>query len=415
MVSIRQEFPSRAIKDIPATLRAELHRLPVKEMIPRGASVAITAGSRGISNIAEIIKVLVEELRALGAYPFIVPAMGSHGGATAEGQKDVLAHYGITEDYVGAPIKATMEVVEVGVTTEGVPVFLDKYASDADRIVVVNRVKPHTDFKGAIESGLMKMKAIGLGKQKGADTYHRAFVQHGYYQIIVSVAREVLKRCSIAFGVALVEDAHKDTAIIKAIPPQEIEDTERRLLPRAKRMMARLPFREIDILIIDRMGKEISGTGCDTNVIGRTVIPFAKFPPRPKVLRVFVRDLTDETYGNATGIGNVDVTTTRLVQKIDREATYINCISASAPEMARIPPYFDTDEEAFQMAMRTLGLVEPQDAKIVHIVDTLRLEEMEISEALLEEARQKPWITVTGGPQPLSFDAEGMLRSRSGI
>jgi hypothetical protein len=411
MIPIRQEFPSTALKDVPAAVRAELGKLPLQQRIPRGARVAITAGSRGISNMAVVLATLVEELKRVGARPFIVPAMGSHGGATPEGQRSVLEHYGITEENIGAPIRATMEVVKVSTTPEGIPVFLDRYAYEADRIVVVNRVKAHTDFKGSIESGLMKMMTIGLGKQKGADLYHRGFVQHGYYRIIVSVAREVLKRCPVAFGLALVENARKETAIVRAIPSEEIEETERKLLRRAKRLMARLPFDAVDLLIVDRMGKEISGTGCDTNVIGRSVIPFAKFPPKPKILRIFVRDLTDQSYGNATGIGNVDIATTRLVRKIDPQATYMNCISASAPEMARVPPHFDTDQEALHMAFRTLGLVEPQEARIVHIVDTLNLEEMEISEALLAEAQAHPRVRITGPPKPLSFDSEGNLIS----
>ncbi|MBC8247067.1 MAG: hypothetical protein H8E81_05730, partial [Deltaproteobacteria bacterium] len=310
-----------------------------------------------------------------------------------------------------APIKATMKVVQIGATTEGLPVFMDRYAYEADHIAIVNRIKPHTDFKASIESGLMKMMAIGLGKQKGADLYHRGVIQYGYYSIILSVGREILRRCPIAFGLALVENQKDETALIRAVAPDEIEETERRLLRRAKRFLPRIPLDPIDLLIVDRMGKEISGTGMDTNVIARSVFPLFKCPAKPNILRIFVRDLMPQTDGNAVGIGNADFTTKRLVDKIDRQSTYMNSITACEPEVGRIPLYYETDRQVLEAAFRSLGLVEPQNARIVHIADTLRLEEMEISEAMLAEAKTLAGVRIVGKPKPMAFDRNGNLHS----
>jgi len=411
LTRICQEFNTKPIKDIPATVCSELKKLSLRQKITPGSRVAITAGSRGIANMAAVIATVVGELKELGAKPFIIPAMGSHGGATAKGQQKLLAKYGITKESMGAPIKATMKVVQIGTTTEGLPVFMDRYAYEADHIVIVNRIKPHTDFKASIESGLMKMMAIGLGKQKGADLYHRGVIQYGYYSIILSVGREVLRRCPIAFGLALVENQKDETALIRAIAPDEIEETERRLLRRAKRLLPRIPLDPIDLLIVDRMGKEISGTGMDTNVLGRSVFPLFKCPAKPNILRIFVRDLMPQTDGNAVGIGNADFTTKRLVDKIDRQSTYMNSITACEPEVGRIPLYYETDRQVLEAAFRSLGLVEPQNARIVHIADTLRLEEMEISEAMLAEAKIMAGVRIVGKPKPMPFDRNGNLIS----
>ncbi len=411
MVRIRQQFNTTPIGDIPATVRREIEKLRLHTIIRPHANVAITAGSRGIANMSIVLAAVTKALRDLGAKPFIIPSMGSHGGATPEGQRKIIEQYGIKEETVGAPIRSTMEVVQVGSTSEGIPVFLDRHAHEADHIAIVNRVKPHTDFKAPIESGLMKMMAIGLANQHGADLYHRGFVQHGCYPVILSVAREILRRCPVAFGLAIVENQKDETALIRGVLPGGIEETERRLLRKAKRLLPRIPLDRIDLLIVDRIGKEISGTGMDTNVIGRNVIPFAQSAPRPKILRIFVRDLTPQTYGNAVGIGNADFTTKRLVEKIDREATYMNAITACTPETVRIPPYFESDRQAIDTAFKTLGLTEPQKARIVHIVDTLRLEEMEISEAMLDEAGQNSRVRVVGTPRPMAFDGDGNLVS----
>ncbi len=411
MVRIKQHFNTSPVKDIPAEVRAEIARIQPEKIIARGDTVAITAGSRGIANVAVVLGEIVRELKKIGAKPFIIPAMGSHGGATPEGQKKILEHYGITQKTMGVPIKSSLSVVQIGSTPDLIPVYLDRNASKADHIVVFNRVKPHTDFKGKFESGLMKIMAIGLGKQKGADLYHNAIVRQGHYPVFLAVAREIMQHCPIAFGVALVENQRDETQIIRAIPAAEIEATEYQLLRKAKRLFPRIPVDPIDLLIVDRMGKEISGTGMDQNVIGRSVIPYHRPWTQTDIMRIFVRDLTADSEGNATAIGNADFTTKRLVDKIDRHATYMNAVTSSCPEAVRIPPYYDSDREAIDTALKTIGLVEPQNARIVHILDTLRLEEMYVSEVMLAEVENRKDISVIGSPGPMKFDDKGNLVS----
>jgi len=411
MVRIKQHFNTSPIKDIPAKIRSELAGIQPQKIIARGDSVAITAGSRGIANFAVIMAEIVRELKKIGAKPFIIPAMGSHGGATAEGQKKILEHYGITKKTMGVPVKSSLSVVQVGSTPDLIPVYLDRNASKADHIVVVNRVKPHTDFKGKFESGLMKMMVIGLGKQKGADHYHNVIVRRGHYPVFLSVAREMLQRCPVAFGVALVENQRDETQIIRAIPAAEIEATEYQLLRKAKRLFPRIPVDPIDLLIVDRMGKEISGTGMDQNVIGRSVIPYHRPSIKNDIMRIFVRDLTADSEGNATAIGNADFTTKRLVDKIDHHATYMNAITSSCPEAARIPPYYDSDREVIDTALKTIGPVGAQNTRIVHILDTLRLEEMYVSEVMLPEVEKRKDISVIGSPGPMKFNDKGNLVS----
>lgn len=411
MIRIRQNFNTNSIQDIPEAVRSEIAKIKPREIIAPGNSVALTVGSRGIANLAVVLAELVSELKKIGAKPFIVPAMGSHGGATGEGQKKIIEHYNITEDTLDAPIKSSMEVVEIGSTPDGVPVLLDQNASRADHIIVVNRVKPHTDFKGEIESGLMKMMAIGLGKQKAADHYHNVFMRLGHYHVLTTVAREIIRQCPIAFGLALVENQRDETEIIQAIPANQIEETERELLIKAKDLLPRIPFDPIDLLIVDEMGKDISGTGMDQNVIARTVIPYHQVPTNPKITRIFVRDLSAGSEGNATAIGNADFTTKRLVDKIDRHATYMNAITSSCPEAVRIPPYYDSDREVIEAALNTIGDIEPQKARIVHILNTLKLEEMMISEAMVSVAEQLDNVSIIGSPDQMKFDAQGNLIS----
>ena len=411
MVRIQQHFNTSPIEDIPAKVRTELAGIQPQNIIGRGDTVAITAGSRGIANLAVIMAEIVRELKKIGAKPFIIPAMGSHGGATPEGQKKILEHYGISKKTMGVPVKSSLSVVQVGCTPDLIPVYLDRNASKADHIVVVNRVKPHTDFKGKFESGLMKMMVIGLGKQKGADHYHNVIVRRGHYPVLLSVAREILQRCPIAFGVALVENQRDETQIIRAIPAAEIEATEYQLLKKAKRLFPRIPVDPIDLLIVDRMGKEISGTGMDQNVIGRSVIPYHRPSIKNDIMRIFVRDLTADSEGNATAIGNADFTTKRLVDKIDHHATYMNAVTSSCPEAVRIPPYYDSDREAIDTALKTIGPVEPQHTRIVHILDTLRLEELYVSEVMVPEVEKRKDISVIGSPGPMKFDYKGNLVS----
>jgi hypothetical protein len=409
MLRVRQSFARPRVADIPAAVARTLEaaRLPVK----RGDTVAVGAGSRGIANIDAVVGATVRWLREQGARPFVFPAMGSHGGGTPEGQLSVLEHYGITEATMGCPIRATMDVVQVGEAL-GLPVWLDRYAAEADWIGLVNRVKLHTDFKGEIESGLFKMMTIGLGKHRGAIQYHRANIHHGYETVITSVGREMLARVRIGFGLAVVENGYDETAHVEAFAPGDLEAGERRLLKQAREWMARLPFSPIDVLVVEQIGKNISGSGMDTNVIGRPSNPHEPFPADPKILWIVVLDLTDESYGNATGIGNADFTTRRLVERIDMKPTLINCITACAPNGAKIPATYETDREAVEAALSCIGLMPPDRARVVRIRNTLMLGELEVSEAFAPELARRPDVTVLGDPVPLSFDAAGRLSAR---
>ena len=408
MIRVRQTFARPRVEDIPRTVAERLQAagLPIK----RGDTVAVGAGSRGIANIDTIVKATVRYLLDLGARPFVFPAMGSHGGGTAEGQLSVLAHYGITAATMGCPLRATMDVIQVGEAL-GLPVWLDRYASEADWIGLVNRIKPHTDFKGTIESGLFKMMTIGLGKWHGAVQYHRANVNHGYETVITGVGREMLGKARIGFGLGVVENGYDETALIEAFSAQELEAGERRLLKSAREWMARLPFSPIDVLIVEQIGKNISGSGMDTNVIGRPTNPFEPFPADPKILWIVALDITDESYGNATGLGNADFTTRRLVDKIDMKATLINCITACAPWGARIPATYETDREAIETALSCIGLTPPDKARVIRIRNTLMLGEVEVSEAFAAEVDRRHDLTRLGD-NPLDFDAAGRLLTR---
>jgi hypothetical protein len=409
MVRVRQTFPRPRVSDIPKAVADTLGAAALR--VKRGDTVAVGAGSRGIANIDTIVRATVDWLKERGARPFVFPAMGSHGGGTAEGQLSVLEHYGITDATMGCPVRATMEVVQVGEAL-GLPVWLDKLASEADWIGIVNRVKPHTDFKGTIESGLFKMMTIGLGKHKGAIQYHRANIHHGYETVITSVGREMLAKSRIGFGVGVVENGYDETAHIEAFSPEALEAGERRLLKSAREWMARLPFSPIDVLVVEEMGKNISGSGMDTNVIGRPSNPHEPFPNDPKILWIVALDLTEESYGNAVGIGNADFTTRRLVEKIDMKPTLINAITACAPGGAKVPATFDTDREAIETALSCIGLTPPEKARVIRIKNTLMLGEIEVSEAYMPEVAKRPDLTPIGEPVPLPFDAAGRLVPR---
>ena len=409
MVRIKQHIEAPVINDVSAAVQAELDRIDAASLVKSGDRIAITGGSRGVANIDIVVKATVDYLKELGAQPFVVPAMGSHGGATAEGQRDVLAHYGISEDTVGAPIEATMETVEIGRTADGLPVLLDRNAAEADGIVPVNRIKAHTDFKGSIESGLLKMMAIGLGKQRGANMYHRAFFHHGFEHVILTVGGLMLDSGRVVFGLGLVENAHEDTAKVAAMPPDELIRRERELLVEAKDLMGRLPFDTLDLLVIDWMGKNISGTGMDTNIIGRMLQNFEPEPEKPAILRIFVRDLTEESNGNATGVGLADFTTTRLVEKMDRYATYMNGITGLGPQKSKVPFYYDTDREAIEVALNTIGLTPPEEAKVARVDSTLKLATLDISEAFIEDAKLRRDLEIVGEVKSFEFDASDNL------
>jgi hypothetical protein len=409
MALVRQHFPAPVVDDIPGTVTAELERLRLDATIRPGASVALTAGSRGIAHIAAILQAAVAHLKALGAKPFIVPAMGSHGGATSDGQMAILQHYGITEETMGVPVRATMDAVRIGEVMDGVPAYLDGHAYEADHIGVINRIKPHTDYHGVLESGLFKMMAIGLGKQVGASYYHRAFFHYGFDRILTEVGRCVLRTGKVAFGLGILENAYDETARIVGVRPEAMETTEHLLLKEARALMGRLPFERLDLLIVDWMGKNISGTGMDTNIIGRLYQDGQPEPDSPFILRIFVRGLTEESEGNAAAIGLADITTTRLVQQIDREKTYMNAFTSGTPGKMRVPLHFDTDREALAWALNTIGLTPPEKSRTVRIHSTLHIRDVLISESLFDEARGRDDLEIRGEPRAMEFDDEGNL------
>ena len=408
MYRIRQRFDDARVEDIRERVKTELNGLTWSAIRP-GDRVAITAGSRGIANIAQILGAIVDFFKSLEADPFLFPAMGSHGGATADGQVAMLAQLGVTEASVKAPIVSSMETQEIGLTEDNVPVFMDKNALAADHIVVVNRIKSHTKFKAPIESGLMKMMAIGMGKLKGAELYHKAAVPYTFYKIITEAARLVLTKAPVICAVGILENAYGQTAKISALKTAEIESQEKDLLLLSKKMMAKLPFNEIDLLIVDEMGKDISGVGIDPNITGRNRDLLGVFPHPVQVKRLFVCDLTDGSKGNATGIGLADITTQRLVDKIDYAATYKNCITGLSPEKAAVPMHFETDREAIDVALGCVGLVSAAKSKIVRIKNTLRIDTVEVSEAYAETLQQRPDLEIVAGPYPVEFNREGHL------
>jgi hypothetical protein len=411
MLRIRQEFERPRVEDVSRAVHEALKQLDLGRVIKPGHTVALTAGSRGIANIPLVLRSVAGFLKEVGARPFLVPAMGSHGGATAEGQRALLESYGITEEYIGAPIKASMEVVSLGTTAEGFPVVLDKHASGADHIGVVARVKPHTGYHGTIESGLLKMMMIGLGKHAGALAYHRILLEYPFDQVVRSVSRTIRSQAPIAFGLGLVENGYDETAVVEGITPEAFEECEEQLLVRAKRWLAGLPFREADLLIVDEIGKDISGSGMDTNVVGRKrAFKNAPSPEgQPQMRHIFVRGLTEKTHGNATGIGNADFTTSRLVRSMNYRATVINCLTAGYPEGANLPVHFDTDREVLDAALAIIGTRQPQEARIMRIRNTLKLEEVEASEPCLAQLRPASTFAVQGTAWKLGFGSEGNL------
>jgi len=412
MIRVRQNFPQSPPLDIRATLHAEFAK--VRSRVKPGARIAVGVGSRGLTNLRQIVSAVLENLLGAGAQPFIIPAMGSHGGATSEGQREVLAGYGITENAMGVPIRSSLEVRQVGTSAEGAPVFCSVDALAADGIVLVNRVKPHTDFTGTLGSGVLKMCVIGLGKHAGATAMHVLASHIGHEKAIRGMADVILATAPILCGVAILENQFHDTAQLTVLPREEIATAEESLLATARKLMPLLPFDEIDLLIVDRLGKNISGAGMDPNVTGRWVQGYSaslmrEHRPAPFIRRIFVRDLTPETHGNAIGIGLADVTTTRLVRSIDQRATAVNALTALTPNSAKIPIAFDTDREAIERSLASLALPDPGAARIVRVRDTLSLANLEVSESFGAEVRRWADLTTLTAPAEMEFDAEGNL------
>ena len=393
LIKVVQRFAAAKLADVEAEVQCQLAACGVA--IKPGARVAIAAGSRGISNLAQIIRQVVQWVRSQGAEPFIVPAMGSHGGATAEGQRGVLESYSVTEEYVGAPIRSSMSVVELPRGDLPVPLFFDEQAWHADGTIVVNRVKPHTSFHGQYESGLMKMITIGLGKHAQALAIH-ALGLRGLREIMPVAARRILEHGNVVLGLAIVENAYDQTLLVRAIPAVAIPEQEPLLLEIARQHMPRLPVEDLDILIVDEMGKNISGLGMDPNVIGRLRIRGEPEPPGPRVKVIMVRDLTAESHGNAIGVGLADVITRQLFNKIDFQATYENAVTSTFLDRAKIPVIAESDAQALEIAVRACRLIDPAQPRVIRIRNTLRLDELYVSPAVLAEIKDRDTIETAG-------------------
>lgn len=415
MLEVAQSYPPSRKLDFPALLEQQFTETGLREKIKPGMRLAVGVGSRGITNLKEIVTAALDVLIKAGAKPFIVPAMGSHGGATAEGQIEMLASYGVTTQSMGVPIEASMEVKKIGTAFGELEVVFSSPALAADGVVVLNRVKPHTDFRGTLGSGIQKMMVIGFGKQVGANNAHRAAAHRGYEVVLREFAKTILGATPIFCGIALVEDQHHQTAQIEVIRPENIVREEGRLFQKAQSLLARLPIEDIDLLIVDRMGKDISGSGMDTNVIGRDVTGYISSlhpenPITPRVSRIFVRDLTPASSGNGQGIGMADFTTARLVKSLNLQYTYMNALTSLGLLPAKIPIYFDNDRDAIQAALASLAASDLRQLRVVRIADTLNLDRFLASESCLPAINERPGVTTAGQVRNMEFDpADNLL------
>ena len=410
VVKVRQDFPRPRVEDVGEALREQCAKGEIRSRIEPGAEVAITAGSRGIAGIDNVLRSLVGILKDAGAKPFLIPAMGSHGGATAEGQVEILRSLGVTEESVGAEIRSSMEVVEIGKTEGGVPVYMDRIASEADGIVVVGRIKQHTDFRSGVESGLLKMSSIGLGKHAQALALHAHGVK-GIRDYMVEAGKVVYGSGKVLFGVGIVENAYEETAMVEAIPPERVAEREKELLEESANLMPRLPVSDIDVLFVDELGKNFSGTGMDTNVVGRFRILGVEEPESPDVKYLIVGDVSEASHGNALGVGLADFTTRRLFEKVDYEAMNQNVLTSTFVERAKIPMVMENDREALEAAVRCNWGVEPEDTRFIRIPNTLHLRYAYLSENLLDEALANGNVEVVEEAAELDFDESGNLAS----
>ncbi len=411
---VQQHFASFRIEAIENAVNETLEKQSLQKKIRRGERVAIAVGSRGIANLPRIVRSVVRFVSAIGGVPIIVPAMGSHGGATDVGQAELLASFGIDAQSMQCPIDSSMETVQVGTTADGLPIYFDAVAANADHVIVVNRVKPHTRLVGSYESGLVKMMIIGLGKHRGAVSYHQAFQAYDYRldRIAPIVVPMILKSMPITLGLAIVEDAFDQTSIIEAIAPEEILAREPELLKIARTRMPHLPFDHADLLIVDRIGKEISGTGMDTNVVGRKSNDNAAAAKEyPKIRQIFVRRLSEKSAGNASGIGIAEYCRTQVVQDMNVNITRINCLTSGHVTAAAIPMHFDTDREVLEAALTQVSIPDPRVVKWMWIPDTLHLSQVACSEAYWDAAAQREDLHPIDKPQPLCWDEQGNLIS----
>jgi hypothetical protein len=410
---VRQKYPSRALADVDSAARAALDRAPWRSRVRSGMRIAVAAGSRGISNYATVVRAACDHLRALGADAFIFPCMGSHGSATAEGQIAVLRESGITLETMGVPILSDINPVHLGRSPSGMDVYMDRNAHAADAFLLINRVKWHTDFAGTIESGLMKMMAMGIGKPKGAQIYHARAIRAGEYEAAIrDAAGTVLTTGKSLGGVAILEDSYHHTATIETVDAAELPGREEHLLAEVKQWAPSFNVNEIDLLIVDVMGKDVSGAGLDTKVINRSVHGEANiWPGLPKIHRIYVRDISDHSYGNAVGIGMVEAISERLASKIDWAPTRVNALTASTPRNIRLPLTFATDREATLTLLGTVGLSSPAEARIAWIYNTLELANLAVTSNLFDEMRSRIDLEIRAKNVPLQFDSAGQLTS----
>jgi hypothetical protein len=410
---IRQRFEAQPELDVPGEAGRLLRPALEKAALPAKARVAIAVGSRGINHLASIVRAVVQEIQGAGGLPFIVPAMGSHGGATPSGQEKLLAGYGISESALGVPIAASMETDLVDTTPNGFPVHLSREVRRADAVVLVNRIKPHTDFSGRYGSGLIKMLVVGLGKHAGAAAFHAAASRHGYERVLLEMATACQRHLPLLGGLATLENARHECAQLHFLPAADLLDQEPPLVAAAARLMPRLPVDDIDVLVVDEIGKNISGTGMDPAVIRRHVNGYlsslAQDDPRPRIRRIVVLGLSPASGGNAIGIGMADFTTTRLVRAMDAHVTATNALTALSIQAAKIPLHFDSDREALAAAIRSLALADPAQARVVRIANTLDLETLEISEACAGVLAGNPALERISDPLPPAFDRDGNL------
>ncbi len=409
-ILLRQVFPPSDDVDLYVAVRRALEESNLLQPVRAGRRVLITAGSRGISQIPRALQAAVDVVREQGGEPFIMPSMGSHGGGTGPGQVEMLAHLGVNEASVGAPIHKDMEPREVGRATDlDAPVYADAAALEADYILLLNRIKEHTDYIGETESGLLKMAVVGLGRRMGAESMHRLAVNIGFQRSIHSMARVLFDRLPVLGGVALLEDKRNSPRRAEAVTVEEIFRREPELLEESKRFKAALPFSQLDLLVVDEIGKEISGTGMDTKVIGRIMNIYEKEPESPRITRIFLRNVTEVSGGNAIGIGMADFVQLRAVERMDRSVTEINCITANAPEKAQIPIMLETDRQALEKALANVGVRQPDTLRAAWIANTAELENMAVSPALAAEAQEREDLEVLGKPFALPFDTKGDL------
>jgi hypothetical protein len=409
MLPVRQKFEAPRVADVAAATRDALE--PLRDRVRPGMSVAITAGSRGIHDKPAVVRATGEWLRSLGATPFVVPAMGSHGGATAEGQVEMLRSLGVTEETMGMPVRSTMDTVDLGRVPDGPAVHLDANAAAADGIIAINRVKAHTDFQGEVESGLAKIIAIGLGKQRGAEGIHR-YGPRNLSVWIPRVARRILDTGKVLGGLAIVENAYDRAARIALLEPDDIGGPgETALLQEAKALMARLPFDELEVAVVDELGKNISGSGLDTNVIGRMMIRGSEEFERPRIANIAVLDVTEHSHGNVIGLGLADFVPFRILEKADLRAAYVNALTSGlgGPQRGQIPMAFPTDRDAIAAALLTCGRADLENARVVRMRSTLDLENLLVSESLRDLVEADDRLSVTGDPTPMAFGEDGAL------